>query len=446
MEEAQQLDAQHTTFKDKFAIPTFGSLGVPHGDPSTTTTYLCGNSLGLMPSQTRKAINDELDAWSQRAVESHFRHPGKDKTCWMDIDLPVVPLMTDLVGASEDEIAIMGSLTANLNALLVAFYKPQGTRTKILFEKGSFPSDFYAIYNQIKLKELDPEIEMIQLEPRQGEYTLKTQDIIACIEQNKDTLALIMLPGIQYYTGQLFDIELITRIGKFHGIFVGWDLAHACGNVPLKLHDWGVDFAVWCSYKYLNAGPGGISGIFVHKSHGDNAADKYIPRLAGWWGNNAQRRFKMLEHFEPIQGALGFRQSNPSVIDVVSVKSSLELFTQFGGIEALRAKSVELTGFLERLLHESPYYNNTDYGFTILTPTDPDQRGAQLSLLFFPRTSKISEGIMEHVHNYLNQHGVICDERGPDVIRIAPVPLYNTFSDVFHAVEVLNEAFDTKPE
>ncbi|CEP23047.1 BNA5 [Cyberlindnera jadinii] len=445
MEEAIELDSRYKTLKEEFSVPTFGSFGIP-GDADTKTTYLCGNSLGLMPLAIRRAINDELDAWGERAVDSHFRHPGLDdgKTNWMDIDLPVIPLIKDIVGAQEDEVAIMGSLTANLNALMVAFYKPQGKRTKILFEKGSFPSDYYAIFNQLRLNSLDPQTDMIQMEPRKGEYTLRTQDIISQIESHSETLALVLLPGIQYYTGQLFDIEVITRVAKSHGIIIGWDLAHAVGNVPLKLHDWGVDFAVWCSYKYLNSGPGAISGIFVHSSHGTNEEDKYMPRLAGWWGNNASTRFKMMEFFDPIQGALGFRQSNPSVIDVVSVHASLKLFQEYGGIGKLREKSVALTRYLETLLKDSPYFNNTEYGFKILTPDDPEDRGAQLSLLFFPRTTDSTPGIMDDIHQFMTHRGVICDERRPDVIRIAPVPLYNTFQDVFHAVEVLNSAFDTK--
>ncbi|CDR44663.1 CYFA0S15e01178g1_1 [Cyberlindnera fabianii] len=452
MEEAKSLDTKFETFTSEFAVPTFKTLGIkpPKGHSSDDKlTYLCGNSLGLMPLQTRRAINDELDAWSARAVESHFNHPGKDVglTPWMDIDLPVVPLLAPVVGAKETECAIMGSLTANLNALMVAFYKPSGQRRKILFEKGSFPSDYYAIYNQIRLKDGNPDEDMIQLEPRQGEYTLRTEDILKAIEDNKDTLALCMLPGIQYYTGQLFEIKTITEFAhKYDGIVVGWDLAHAVGNVPLKLHDWGVDFAVWCSYKYLNAGPGAISGIFVHEKHGEHVdGGDHMARLAGWWGNNAAKRFQMLENFEPISGALGFRQSNPSVIDVVAVKSSLQLFKKFGGVDKLREKSLELTGFLEKLLKSSKYYvapgGKTEGScFTILTPEDPLQRGAQLSLLFFPSTSKSHPGIMEQVFDSLRSKGVLGDERRPDVIRLAPVPMYNTFTDCVICAEALEQA------
>jgi len=450
LEEAQLLDSKYPTFASDFNIPTFQSVGI--SSSSSNVIYLCGNSLGLMPSRTRKAINDELDAWSSRAVESHFNHPGQEiegKTPWMDIDLPVIPKLAPIVGALEDEIAVMGSLTSNLNALMIAFYKPEGKKTKVLFEKNSFPSDYYAIYNQIKLKNLEPQDNIIQLEPSNDVYYIRTQDILETIEKNHQELAMVLLPGIQYYTGQLFDIETITKFAKKFNIIVGWDLAHAAGNVPLKLHDWGVDFATWCSYKYLNSGPGGISGIFIHEIHGDD--EEYIPRLAGWWGNNASKRFQMIENFEPIKGALGFRQSNPSVIDVVSLKSSLELFEKAGGIEKLRCKSLEMTGFLEKLLKSSKFYitpkdslikSPSSPKFTITTPEFPNSRGAQLSLLFFPRSTEKSSGIMDKIFNHLRNHGVICDERRPDVIRLAPVPLYNTFQEVVKAVEVLNNAFD----
>ncbi|ODQ60676.1 hypothetical protein WICANDRAFT_29082 [Wickerhamomyces anomalus NRRL Y-366-8] len=452
-EQAQALDNEYPVLSSDFNIPTFKSVGLKPtktANEDDQVTYLCGNSLGLMPKSTKDAILNELDAWSARGVESHFNHPTS--TCWMDIDLPVVPKLAPIVGALEEEIAIMGSLTSNLNALMVAFYKPIGSKTKILFEKNSFPSDYYAIYNQIKLKGLDPKENMIQLKPRLGDaYYIKTQDILDTIEQNHEKIAMVLLPGIQYYTGQLFDIAKITSFAKKYDIIVGWDLAHAVGNVPLKLHDWGVDFATWCSYKYLNSGPGGVSGIFVNTAHGSNVEDEYIPRLAGWWGNNSTKRFQMLENFEPIKGALGFRQSNPSVVDVVSLKSSLEIVEKFGGIGKLREKSIKLTNFLEHALQNSRYYitpeesfdKTSDFPeFTILTPESSDERGAQLSLLFFPRTSETRKGIMDEIFNYLRDNGVICDERRPDVIRLAPVPLYNTFADVYKAVQVLESAFE----
>ncbi|KAH3680320.1 hypothetical protein WICMUC_000387 [Wickerhamomyces mucosus] len=447
LEKAIELDLKHPSYHKEFNVPTFQSMGISQSKDDII--YFCGNSLGLMPKSTRQAINDELDAWSARAVESHFRHPGEPegKTSWVDIDLPTVPLIAPIVGANEDEVAVMGSLTSNLNALIIAFYQPKHKKRKILFEKGSFPSDYYAIYNQIKLKDLDPEDCILQLSPKENEYYLKTEDILKTIEEKHTEIALLLLPGIQYYTGQLFDIEKITAFAKKFDIIVGWDLAHAAGNVILKLHDWDVDFATWCSYKYLNAGPGGISGIFINSKHNTNEVD-YKPRLAGWWGNNSKKRFQMLEKFEPIPSALGFRQSNPSVIDVVSLQNSLKIF-QNVRIEELRAKSLELTKYLEELLIKSKYYippaesfNTDKIGFTIITPSNPNERGAQLSLLFLPSTTESKEGIMEKINGYLNSNGVICDERRPDVIRFAPVPLYNTFEQVYRSVTVLNKAFD----
>ncbi|ODV97930.1 hypothetical protein PACTADRAFT_73591 [Pachysolen tannophilus NRRL Y-2460] len=469
---AVELDAEFGTYKDEFNIPTLESLDIRPSSLSAlpfprsgahSSIYLCGNSLGLMPKSVRAAINDELDAWSARGVESHFRHPGNNKTPWVDIDLPVVPLLSPIVGAKEKEVAAMGTLTMDLNALLCCFYKPNKVtgKTKILFEKSAFPSDYYAFYNQVKLHNLDPAEELIQIAPREGEYTIRTEDILMKINDLQNELALVCFPGIQYYTGQFFEIAKITEFAHSKGIIVGWDLAHCVGNVELKLHDWKVDFAAWCSYKYLNSGPGAIGGIFVHEkwsSVTDVSADtstltkeRDIPRLAGWWGNNSSERFKMLEKFDPIEGALGFRQSNPSVIDVVALKASLQIFAKYGGVEKLRQKSIALTNFMEELLQKSPYYISVENsfknssqrpGFTIITPSKQDQRGCQLSLLFFPHYDDPHKNIMEKMATYLNkENGIICDERRPDVIRIAPVPLYNTFQEVLFAVDTLNKGF-----
>lgn len=450
---AQDLDTQFPTYREEFEIPTFGSLGItsPEGKASTDqSTYLCGNSLGLLPKSTRKYLQDELNAWGARGVESHFNHPfnDEDHTPWVDIDLPLLPLFAPIVGAKESEIAIMGSLTANLNALLIHFYKPKGTRSKILFEKGAFPSDFYALLNLVEMNGFDSS-SLIQLSPKAGSTYLEMDDIFEAIQNHADELAMVMFPGIQYYTGQLFDIPAITRFVKnlSSDIIVGWDLAHAVGNVPLQLHEWNVDFAAWCNYKYVNSGPGAIAGIFVHEKYTlDNDHSKYVPRLAGWWGNNSQDRFKMLEKFDPIKSALSYRQSNPSVLDCVCVRSSLKLFAKAGGINTLRLKSIELTSFLQELLTKSPYYidqESTDksrLGFQILTPLVPEQRGAQLSLLFVPHNDEPSKNVMEKVFGYLHSHGVICDERRPDVIRLAPTPLYNTFTEVWQAVELVDNA------
>ncbi|EMG49824.1 BNA5 Kynureninase [Candida maltosa Xu316] len=456
LEEAKTLDAKYPTYKDKFAVPTFASLGIENDkfDPATPSIYLCGNSLGLMPKNTRKVIADELTAWAERGVESHFNHPDKSLTSWVDIDLPVVPLLAPIVGAKENEVALMGSLTANLNALLIHFYKPEGKRTKILFEKKAFPSDYYAFLNIVKLFGYD-ESHLIQLEPESGETYLKTENILKAIDEHKDELALVCFPGIQYYTGQFFQIEKITKHVKSQNpeIKVGWDLAHAAGNVPLQLHDWGVDFAAWCSYKYLNSGPGAMAGIFVHEQYTkDNSKTKFNPRLAGWWGNDSGERFKMLEEFDPINSALSYRQSNPSVLDVVAVKSSLEVFQEVGGVSKLREKSIVLTQFLEDLLTSSKYYIAQDdkdtnkLGFRILTPLNQEERGCQLSVLFQPHFEEKSKNIMEKVNGYLHDHAIICDERRPDVIRLAPLPLYNTFEETFLATQRIFEALDSVAE
>jgi kynureninase len=456
LEQAQAYDKEFPTYKDEFEIPTFKSLGIKNEKfpEDTPSIYICGNSLGLMPKNTRQLIDDELDAWSQRAVEAHFNHPGSngggEKTDWVDIDLPLIPLLAPLVGARQNEVAAMGSLTANLNALLISFYKPKGKRTKILFEKRAFPSDYYAFLNLVKLFGYD-ESHLIQLSVKPGETYLKTQDILDEITKHEEELALVCFPGIQYYTAQLFEIEKITNHSKqvSNGkIIVGWDLAHAVGNVPLKLHDWNVDFAAWCSYKYLNSGPGAMAGIYVHEQYTkDNSKSNFPPRLAGWWGNNPGDRFKMLEQFDPINSALSYRQSNPSVIDVVSIKSSLQVFEKAGGVETLRAKSLKLTQYLQESLTELPYYicnasDNDSFGFKILTPLNPQERGCQLSVLFQPHYDDESKNIMERVNKYLHDHAIICDERRPDVLRLAPLPLYNTFEQVYYIVKRLKEALD----
>ncbi|GMM33510.1 kynureninase [Saccharomycopsis crataegensis] len=461
---AKELDAKYPTHRSEFNIPTFKSLGIKNSkfEPATESTYFCGNSLGLMPKQTRKYLNDELDNWSGKAVEAHFDHP---KTCWMNIDFPVVPLLAPLVGGKETEVGVMSTLTSNLNTLLAVFYKPNGKRSKILFEKGAFPSDYYAFLNQIKLHEKDisggmrefkPEDHLLQLEPEKNSYYLKTSDILKAIEQHHDEIALVCLPGIQYYSGQLFEIKLITNAAKKYGLTVGWDLAHVVGNVPLELHDWGVDFACWCSYKYLNSGPGGIGGYFIHEQYSTNTT---LPRLAGWWGNNETERFQMKEVFNPINTALGFRQSNPSVIDVVALHSSLDVFKSVSPTgdmsesrSILREKSIELTKFLEKILTSSKYYlkpedtfPNTEITkplFTIITPNDPTQRGAQLSLLFFPLSQISEKNVMEMTFEKIRSSGIIGDERRPNVIRLAPAPLYNTFQEIVYIGEKLNEALD----
>lgn len=451
-EDARGLDRQFKSCRDHFEVPTFASLGIDSVafEANKEAIYMSGNSLGLMPKRTRAAVNRELDAWAQRAVESHFRHPGEGQgaTLWVAIDHGIPALLAPLLGAKESEVAAMGTLTSNLNAMLLSFYKPTGKRNKILFEKQAFPSDYYALLNMVKIHGFDESL-LLQLERKPGSTFLPTQDILLAIDSCKDEIALVCFSGIQFYTGQFFDIEAITRRAKQYQIPVGWDLAHVVGNVPVKLHDWGVDFAVFCSYKYLNAGPGGIAGIFVHEIHTENnSKDSFAPRLAGWWGVDLLVRFQMREQFDPIKSAFSYRQSNPSVLDVVALNASLQLFHEAGGIEYLRHVSIRMGRFFLLLLKQSKYYiqqqEHTDHrlGFKVLNPLQDDQHGCQFSLLFSPHHNQPEDNTMGRVLRYLHSYGIICDERKPDVIRLAPVPLYNTFTEIYIVAVRLFEALD----
>lgn len=429
--------------RQNFTYPTHESLGLRQQsksyDDSDDPIYFAGNSLGLMPIELRSLVQQELDVWADRGVMGHFSHPYKRP--WKDIAELVQESMAKVVGAQTSEVAVMGSLTSNLHTLLSTFYRPKGARTKILFERKAFPSDQYAFASQARLHGLSPSEHLISMTPREGEHCLRTEDILRVIEENKDELALIMFPGVQYYTGQYFDIEAITAKGHEVGACVGWDLAHAVGNLPMQLHDWKVDFACWCNYKYLNAGPGAIAGIFVHSdaripaTSTDNEFE-YPNRLAGWWGHNSQTRFKMDPEFDPIPGAAGFQLSNPSVLNVVSLLASLNLFDQTT-MGDLRHKSTLLTRYLELLLQDP--LPSCKGSFTIITPSDIAARGAQLSILFQP------SGLMQHVMATLLSHAMIGDEREPDVIRLAPIPMYNTFEEVRLVANVLRQAVVSWP-
>jgi len=330
--------------------------------------------------------------------------------------------MAQVVGAKPIETVVMNSLTVNLHVMMVSFYRPQGKRRKIVIEKGAFPSDQYAVASQIRFRGLETQEELIELTPRDGEAALCTADIIETIERNAGEIALVMMGGVNYYTGQAFDMRVITETGHRAGAIVGFDLAHAAGNLELHLHDWDVDFAVWCSYKYLNAGPGGIAGAFVHERHA-KAFD--LPRFAGWWGHNKQTRFQMGPEFDPLPGAEGWQLSNPPIFQLAALRASLEIFDE-AGMENLRAGSVKLTGYLESLLSEIK--NNR---ISIITPSDPEQRGCQLSIRVKDADKRLFEAI--------TARGVVADWREPDVIRVAPVPLYNTFEDVEKFAGILKE-------
>ncbi|KAI8078732.1 pyridoxal phosphate-dependent transferase [Halteromyces radiatus] len=433
---ANSLDAQDplSKFRQEFAIPTRGDVAgdkpivEKETDLEEPCTYLCGNSLGLMPKQTPILVNQEFDAWSRRGVEGHRNHPYNRP--WVTVDEQVKEHLANLVGAKPVEVTAMNTLTSNLHSMMTTFFRPTKDRFKIMIEAKAFPSDHYAVSSHLESRGLDPATALITIAPRAGELNLRTQDILDTIEGDK-SIALVMLSGVQYYTGQFFDIPKITKFGQEKGCIVGWDLAHAVGNVPLKLHEWQVDFACWCSYKYLNSGAGGIAGLFIHEKY---AKDTSRPRLAGWWGNEKENRFDMSPEFRPSEGASGYQQSNPNVLATIALLSSLQIYEQAGGIEALRIKSLKLTGYLEKLLHLVLDAHFKADHIRILTPADPEQRGCQLSLEFPERMMDVFDG--------LHAYGVICDERKPTVIRLAPVPLYNSFADVYRAVMCLAKVMD----
>lgn len=404
---AEKLDKEDPLreYRKQFYIPTHD------GHP---VSYFCGNSLGLQPKVTKFYIEEELLDWKNLGVEGHMQ----GKKPWFSYH-HFFEAEAKLVGAKIDEVVMMNALSVNLQLLLTSFYQPKGKRRKVIMEGGAFPSDQYAIETQMQLKGADYSKDVIELKPKRGAHTLETKDIIAEIEKAGNELALILIGGVQYYTGQLFDMEAITAAGHKAGAMVGFDLAHAVGNVPLKLHDWGVDFAVWCTYKYLNSGPGGVGGAYVHEKYGN---DPKIPRLGGWWGTEEKTRFQMKKGFKPQKGVAGWQLSNAPVISMSAHKAALDIFEEVG-MEALREKSLKLTGFLEFLLKDNK-------NITIITPGDQAQRGCQLSFL----TGKDGKKIFEK----LKANNIVADWREPNVIRVAPVPLYNTFCDVFRLAEILN--------
>lgn len=380
--------------------------------------YFCGNSLGLQPKGVEKGIKQELKDWKNLAVDGYLHA----KNPWLYYQHYFRKSLSKIMGCKKEEVTVMNALTVNLHLLLLSFYRPSGQRYKIMMEAGAFPSDQYAAETQVKFYGYEPADAIIEIAPREGEKTLRTEDILHAIEENKDSLALVLFGGINYYTGQLFDIRAITEAAHGAGAIAGFDLAHVAGNVPMRLHYWGVDFAAWCSYKYLNAGPGAVSGIYIHQQF---ANDTQHRRMGGWWGNDEKTRFKMEKGFIPQEGAGGWQLSTAQVFNMVSLKASLELFDE-AGIHALRHKSLRLTAYLEFLLHQLHHIS-----FDILTPADPLQRGAQLSL-FFKENGKA-------IHQRLTDKGLVVDYREPGVIRFAPAPLYNSFGDVYRVYEILKE-------
>jgi len=407
---AQQMDRQDLLagFRNRFHIPK--------AVDGTDTIYLCGNSLGLQPTNTADYVNEELDKWRDHGVKGHFEGAFP----WMPYHEFLTSSMSNLVGGEASEVVVMNSLTVNLHLMMVSFYRPTPGRHKILIEEQAFPSDRYAVQSQIEFHEYDPAQSICLLSPRDGETTIRQEDLCDLIERDGDEIALILLPGVQYYTGQVFPMAEITRLGHEKGCLVGFDLAHAVGNIPLQLHDWDADFAVWCTYKYLNAGPGAVGGCFVHARYGD-AAD--IPRLSGWWGHDKANRFEMIHPFQATQGAEGWQLSNPPIMSLAAIRASLDVFNDAGFMAPLRHKSELLTGYLRWVLGQE-----LGDAVDIITPAAQDQSGSQLSL-------RLQGG--KELFDELDKAGIVSDWREPDVIRVAPVPLYNSFEDCHRFVHIL---------
>jgi len=412
---AREMDAQDPLrdFREQFYLP-LGKDGKP-------LIYFAGNSLGLMPKSARAIVEEELNNWAKLGVDAH--HAAG--TPWYSYHEALRETTARLVGAKPVEVICMNSLTVNLHLMIATFYRPTKSRFKILMEEPAFPSDTYAIKTQIVHHGLSPKEALILARPRKGEFIIRTEDMINLIEKHADDLAVVMIGAVNFFTGQLFDLEKITAAAHKHGIIAGFDLAHAIGNAPLALHEWDVDFAVWCSYKYLNAGPGAVAGAFVHERHATNTE---LPRLAGWFGNDPNTRFRLhLEpEFIPVASADGWQISNPPIFSMAPLRTSLAIFDKAGGIDPLRAKSTKLTGYLEFLLTEIGSKK-----FSVITPRDPNARGCQLSILAHQHPKEL--------HNALVAAGVKCDFREPNVIRVAPTPLYNTFHEVWRFAKILAE-------
>jgi kynureninase len=401
------------SFRDRFHIPTVNS---------TQSLYFTGNSLGLQPKHTADILQEELDDWKNHGVEGHFNA----KRPWYSYHHNLTESLTRIVGALPNEVVAMNSLTVNLHLLMVSFYRPTRERFKIIIESAAFPSDRYAVESQVRYHGFSPDVAVIEIEPRPNEFTLRTEDIIQVIEENRDSVALVLFSGVQYYTGQRFNMQEITAAAHKAGAIAGFDLAHAVGNVELSLHDWNADFAAWCSYKYLNSGPGGVAGIFVHERHGN---DPSLPRFAGWWGTNEKTRFAMERNFVPAPGAAGWQLSNAPVLPMAAHRAALDIFDE-AGMEAIFLKRDKLTGYLEFLLKDI-ITEIPESSIEIITPADPQERGAQISLLVYHKGRELFDAI--------SRHGIIADWREPNVIRLAPAPLYNTFEEVYTLCKLLKE-------
>ena len=411
---AQAQDAKDPlrAFRSEFHFPQHQGKNV---------LYFTGNSLGLQPKAAADALKQELDDWARYGVEGHFqaKHP------WYSYHEELTPSLARLVGAMPEEVVAMNQLTSNLHFLMVSFYRPSGKRRKVLTETRPFPSDTYAFASQIAFHGGDPDTDLVEVQPRPGEHTLRNEDIVAKIDELGDELALVCFGGVNFYTGQAFDMAAITRAAHAVDAVAGFDLAHAAGNLHLKLHDWNVDFACWCSYKYINSGPGSVAGVFVHQRH----LGMQLPLFAGWWGHDKSERFKMDRTFKPMPTAEAWQVSNAPVFSMAVHRVALEQFDR-AGIANLRAKSEQLTAYLAFIVAEVAKATGTN--LEVITPNDPAQRGCQLSIL--------AHGHGKALFNKLTERGVIADWREPNVIRVAPVPMYNSFEDVHRFGEILKAA------
>lgn len=418
-EQAKALDESDPLrrFRDEFHIPS--------DNKNEKEIYFCGNSLGLQPIATQVILDEEMQKWRDQGVKGHF----SGERPWMPFHKFLMKGLSHVVGANENEVVPMNSLTANLHLMMVSFYRPTAKKHKIMIESHAFPSDHFAVESQIKFHGFDLKESLILVEPAPGEEVIRPEKIIQLIELHGDSLSLVLLPGVQYYTGQVFDMERITSAAHDVGAKVGFDLAHAAGNIELKLHDWKVDFAVWCHYKYLNSGPGAVGGCFVHENHFNDAS---LPRFTGWWGHDQETRFQMINEFRPMKSVEAWQLSNPPIVSLACIKASLDVFESAGGMKEIRKKSVLQFSFFDSMLET--YLS--DHIETI-TPKDPKQRGCQLSLKL---KSLSLDG--QNVFNAIEKRGITCDWRHPNIIRVAPTPLYSSFSDIYNFTMILKEVID----
>jgi len=417
---AQSLDAQDELreYRDEFHFPHVNGKQV---------IYFTGNSLGLQPKRTKAYVDEVMNDWANMAVEGHFY---ADKPWWDYQERFAAPL-SDIVGAKPSEVGVMNTLTVNLHLLMVSFYNPTPQKYKIICEEKAFPSDQYMFQSQVKFHGYDPKDAIVEIKRREGEANIRLEDVLAKIDEVGDELALVLIGGVNYYTGQVFDMKTITAAGQKHGAYVGWDLAHAAGNIKLNLHDWNVDFAAWCSYKYMNSGPGNASGFFVHEKHHN---DKELKRFAGWYGHNKERRFKMEPDFDPVHGADGWQVSNLPILSLAPYLASVEMFAEVG-MDKLITKRNLITSYLEFILHEIDK-ELEEAEFEILTPSNQEERGCQLSVYLHGQGRELFDRLMKN--------GVITDWREPNVIRLAPAPFYCSFEDMYEFGQILKQLISNK--